>query len=337
MIGPGKDRSAYRHFTERTAHTQMDQDSIRPGNVATLAATLDLARQFAGEVSGVPVEIVEAGEQAEVLGDSGHSEGHGVATHEEALDIMDVTGTPDGLATTLTVPVVPPSTMASGMAQVGPLLTSSADVVQQLAAEGIVAATHTPSDHTGSVKHSVTSLSANEVITSTADLAARLGVSLDPSTLEHQLQHVSQTAMQTFQEFSRTLNVLESAINQPSRGLSVGMGMSYSDLTDMTRVINSSVDPNLTVSSSIHEPGRTSIGQMESVLNEREIIPSSPDSNFDTNELLNTVSHRDEVMSKLASTGPVGELSRDVIQVTTKVPQNTYLVRAKHCQYKRYL
>ena len=46
---------------------------------------------------------------------------------------------------------------------------------------------------------------------------------------------------------------------------------------------------------------------MESVLNESEIMPSSPESNFDTSELLNTIAQRDEVMSKLASAGPVGE------------------------------
>ena len=291
-------------------------------NVASLAATLDLARQFAGEVGGVPVEIVEASGQAGVLGETNHNGGQTVVAQDDALEIM---------SSSLSVPSVTPSSMASGMAQVGPLASSN-DMVQQLAAEGI-AGTHAialagpplpTTDNNGGA------------ITSTADLAVRLGVSLD-NNLEQQLQHVSQSAMQTFQEVSRSLrsegieispeaiadslaasmthsqvtapsasSILESAMSQSSRGL---MGMNYSDLTDMTRVISSSVDPPL---SSRGEPDRSttaaiSQSSMESVLNESEVIPSSPESNFDTNELLNNISHRDDLMSKLASTGPVGK------------------------------
>ena len=290
-------------------------------NVASLAATLDLARQLAGEVGGVPVEIVEASGQAGVLGETSHGGGQTVVTQDEALEIM---------SSSLTVPVVAPSSMASGMAQVGPL--ASTDMVQQLAAEGI-AGTHAI---TLAGPPLPTADNNGGTITSTADLAARLGVSLD-NNLEQQLQQVSQSAMQTFQEVSRSLrsegieispeaiadslaatithsqapsatSVLESAIShqQSSRGAGL-MGMNYSDLADMTRVISSSVDPQL----SSREPDRAAatIGQssMESVLNESEVIPSSPESNFDTSELLNTISHRDDLMSKLASTGPVGE------------------------------
>ena len=257
-------------------------------NGASLAATLDLARQLARAVGGVPVE---ASGQAGVLGETSHEGGQ------------------------------------SGTAQVAPL--ASTDMVQQLAAEGIAGT------------HAITLAgpplpTAENNGTSTADLAARLGVSLD-NNLEQQLQQVSQLAIKTFQEVSKSLrsegieispeaiadslvanmthsqtpsatSVLESAIShqQSSRGAGL-MGMNYSDLADMTRVISSSVDPQL----SSREPDRAAatIGQssMESVLNEFEVIPSSPESNFDTSELLNTISHRDDLMSKLASTGPVGE------------------------------
>lgn len=295
-------------------------DTIQsPENVASLAATLDLARQFAGEVGGVPVEIVEASGQAGVLGDTSHDGGQTVVAQNDALEIM---------SSSLSVPAVAPSSMASGMAQVGPLASSN-DMVQQLAAQGI-AGTH-------AITLAGPPLPTNDnnagVITSTAELAARL-VNLD-NNLEQQLQHVSQT----FQEVSRSLRnegieispeaiadsiaasithsqatsvsgALESAMSQSSRSL---MGMNYSDLTDMTRVISSSVDPQL---SSRGEPDRStppaaiSQSSMESVLNESEVIPSSPESNFDTSELLNNITHRDDLMSKLASTGPVGECYR---------------------------
>ena len=118
----------------------------------------------------------------------------------------------------------------------------------------------------------------------------------------------SLVANMTHSQTPSATSMLESAIShqQSSRGAGL-MGMNYSDLADMTRVISSSVDPQL----SSREPDRAAatIGQssMESVLNESEVIPSSPESNFDTSELLNTISHRDDLMSKLASTGPVGE------------------------------
>ena len=307
--------TAYRHLVPSNAHTRMYTIQSAE-NVASLAATLDLARQLLRGVGGVPVEIVDASGQAGVLGETSHEGGQTVVTQDDALEIM---------SSFLTVPVVAPYSMASGTAQVAPQLAST-DMVQQLAAEGIAGT------------HAITLAgpplpTAENNGTSTADLAARLGVSLD-NNLEQQLQQVSQLAIKTFQEVSKSLcseispeaiadslvanmthsqtpsatSMLESAIShqQSSRGAGL-MGMNYSDLADMTRVISSSVDPQL----SSREPDRAAatIGQssMESVLNESEVIPSSPESNFDTSELLNTISHRDDLMSKLASTGPVGE------------------------------
>ena len=335
---------------------RMNPDSIQPGNVSSLASSLDIARQFAGEVSGVPVEIVEAGGQAAVLGEADHDGGQNVVEQEEPLEIMDVTGATEELASSLTVPVAPASSSAglnSGMSQVGPLAAST-DVVQ-LTSEGLATAApnvrgiSSATGQTEPVRRTVTSLPPQESIASTSDLAAGLGVSLDSANLEHQLQQVSQSALQTFQEVSRSLrnegieispeaiagnfqqtladslaasmvshppgqaggaaSVLESAITQSAQGLPMAISMSYGDLSDVSRVINSSVDPSLTVSTSIRSGARSGMGSntMENVLNESEIMPSSPESNFDTSELLNTITHRDEIMSKLASTGPVGE------------------------------
>lgn len=335
---------------------RMDADSIQPGNASSLASTLDLARQFAGEVSGVPVEIVEASDQTAVLGEAAHDGGQTVVEQGETLEIMDVTGATEELASSLTVAMAPVSSsagMTSGMSQVGPL-TSSTDVVQ-LASEGLATATPSVpgiSSATGQaecVQRTVTSLPSHEAITNTTELAAGLGVSLDSANLEQQLQQVSQTALQTFQEVSRSLrsegieispeaivgnfqqtladslaasmvphptgqacsaaSVLESAITQSAQGLPMGISISYGDLSDVSRVISSSVDPSLTVSPSMRGATRISMAPntMESVLNESEIMPSSPESNFDTSELLNTIAQRDEVMSKLASAGPVGK------------------------------
>ena len=96
-------------------------------------------------------------------------------------------------------------------------------------------------------------------------------------------------------------------LDSGTQGLQIG-GISYSDLADVTRVMNATLDPSLTASSSAPIPSTTgNSDMMTSVFTESDMMPSSPESNFDTNELLNAdLGQKEEVTSKLANAGPVG-------------------------------
>ena len=95
-------------------------------------------------------------------------------------------------------------------------------------------------------------------------------------------------------------------LDSSTQGLQIG-GISYNDLTDVTRVMNASLDPSLTPTPSSMPVSSGSSDMMGGVFAESDVIPSSPESNFDTNELLNTdLGQDEEVTSKLANAGPVG-------------------------------
>lgn len=110
--------------------------------------------------------------------------------------------------------------------------------------------------------------------------------------------------------------------------------VSYSDL-DISRAINSSIDPNLAVSSSI---GAGSGGiDTTTVLNDPDSPPSSPESNFDSSDLLNTsVLQQDEVTARLANAGPIGVAAAAAVMSGRKRKrshsfESNPALRKRHC------
>ena len=133
------------------------------------------------------------------------------------------------------------------------------------------------------------------------------GIEISPETIaSHFLPSLAETLAASIinQTSSATSTTL---LDSGSQGLQIG-GISYSDLADVTRVMNATLDPSLTASSSGPIPSTTVNSDMiTSVFTESDVMPSSPESNFDTNELLNAdLGHDEEVASKLANAGPVG-------------------------------
>ncbi len=109
--------------------------------------------------------------------------------------------------------------------------------------------------------------------------------------------------------------------------------VSYTDL-DIGRAINSSIDPNLAVSSSIS----ANSGGIDTttVLNDPE-SPSSPESNFDSSDLLNTsVLQQDEVTARLANAGPIGVAAAAAVMSGRKRKrshsfESNPALRKRHC------
>ena len=345
-----------------TAQIHMDTQG---GNVADLENGLErLNDRFSGAVSSsVPVEIVDAGtieQTTTVLGEASES---GNLSHEgNGVEIsMEMEGSSHELAT---------------LAQV-----DEVQRISQRISEGVpVDATQlTPSISGGIEVQDVSDLHVpvtSGQMDDAVDNAVRsaLPTSLvDGGNLEQQLQQVSQSAIQHFQEVSRSLrsegieispeaiasnfhqsladslaavtmvsggtsqsstcsSVLESAINHSTHGIPIGIGMNYSDLEDVNRVINSGIDPNLTVSSSMANAPNPSAHihttSMDNILNDSN-VPSSPESNFDTADLLNTtLAQEDEVTTKLASSGPAGKCEAFNCCLLATV----LMILALHCQ-----
>ena len=313
-------------------------ESNNGGNVEDLTTNpLDLARHFTGSGVRVPVEIVEASGESVVLEDDGVRENQNesmeiVVEEMSTNDGENLTmGVDDNVKVTQNSNIVMPSQQPMGM-----VVVSSVDSTQL-----------TPSKHstlssiTAGLVQDTSSLPVRQTTHNTGNIPT-LGISLDGTTLDPQLsiQQVSQSAIQHFQEVSRSLrnegieispetianhfppslaeslaasiishstgtnntSLLDSAINQTGQSLPL---VNYNDLSDVSRVM-SNIDPNLTTTSNT-SISRMETNRMENVLNETD-LPSSPESNFDTNDLLNTgLGQEDEITSKLANAGPVGE------------------------------
>lgn len=109
--------------------------------------------------------------------------------------------------------------------------------------------------------------------------------------------------------------------------------ISYGDL-DISGAIDSGVDPSLTVNSSMG--GSASAMDSTTVLNEPQ-SPSSPESNFDSSEFLNTsVLQQDEVTQRLAQSGPIGVAAAAAIMTSRKRKrshtfESNPALRKRHC------
>jgi nuclear respiratory factor 1 len=330
-----------------TAHTLTHMASQNGGNSSTL-------RQFAGSGLNVPVEIVETStidstsEGADPRDhDSMEISIEEISQGEESQSLADSLVNDIKTHAQLEDMVLNPSISHSAVdsTQLTPSQHSSALTIPGVESN----ATQPPTDSTPSA------LSANSYLSNP----------LDPHLT---MQQVSQSALQHFQEVSRTLRdegieispenlathfphslaeslaaslighssqssaaatILESVINQSAQ-----LGIDYGDISDVSRVIN---DPNLTATSCNNEQIGNR-GEMDPVLSDTHHVPvpSSPDSNFDTNELLNSSLTQDmEVTTKLANAGPVGVAAAAAIMSGRKRKRHVFesnpALRKRHC------
>lgn len=312
---------------------------------------LEISSAFSSQVNtGVPVEIVEAEHQAVETVLSNESGRRNVSRAEEAIDI-GVGNAP-----------IDSSQLAGGM-RVDPTQLSRINNAQISGnIEGGIA-----SQLSAAVGESqllpASQLSTASIAVDTAQISSSMGVGA--ANIEH-LQHVSQTAIEQLNRSlaTHTLEISPEAITLPSSQGTLsenlaahmvqvqphstqGTTASSREITierarrvletydlDISEAINSSVDPNLTVSSSMG----TNTGEMESsnVLNEPE-SPSSPESNFDSSELLNTsVLQQDELTSRLAQAGPIGVAAAAAVMSSRKrkrthVFESNPALRKRHC------
>ena len=300
--------------------------------------------QFSSSGVSVPVEIVEAGQDADESGGLSQSE---MEIEIEELSSTrlasnnDKTLTASGSATSQdnAAAAATKNLLAEGLAnKEGSVLDSNDSVNTSLLAESLGVPQERnvlASANTSSLLEGLTGPQEGKVLASSADNPSGLTTmgmdSAHPIDQALGMQQVSQAAMQQFQEVSRSLrhegiemlseaianhfphsfaetlvasmtsssqaSLLESAISQSAQSL-----LSYNELNDVSRVINSGMDPSLTSAS----PTRAIAGGSIDSLLEHDVA-SSPESQFDTNDLLNpSVPQDDEITSKLASAGPVG-------------------------------
>ena len=290
------------------------------GNVPT--------RQFSSSSSGisVPVEIVDTiatggTSHSPVLQDSNTHDEESMEISIEEISQNGGQSLPDSLVNNVkTHPPIEDIVLADSSA----IVSSAVDSTQL-----------TPSQHISNATLTLPGISANAT-----PISAAATPTLATQGLSLSLDGYSQLAIQQFQEVSRSLRnegielspenlashfphnlaeslaaslighssqsnaaaatILESVINQSAQGLS--MDINYSDI-DVTRVIN---DANLTTTTSSDRIGPRE--EMDTVLSESHVnVPSSPESNFDTSDLLNNSLTQDmEVTTKLANAGPVG-------------------------------
>ena len=337
------------------------------GNVNNLHSDpLDLARHFSGSGVRVPVEIVEANGETVVL-DEGRNDHGG---QDESMEItVEEMPTADNLTETLGQVR---SSMGLDLTHSNGKITTDHSTLLPIDSTQL-----TPSKSTevqplcslaSSLVHDSSSNIQTHEVPSSINSLSSLGITFDAtSSMDPQL--TLQQMSQHFQEVSRSLRsegieispetiashfppslaetLAASIMNQSSsaattlldsgtQGLQIG-NISYSDLADVTRVMNATLDPSLTVTSSPTIPSSSGIpSSLAAVFTESDMMPSSPDSNFDTNELLNSdLGHDEEVTSKLANAGPVGMNVYTLYILTITCSINCYCIQT--CAWFLYL
>lgn len=289
---------------------------------------LEISSAFSSQVNtGVPVEIVEAENQAV---ESILSNENGRREAEEAMDISVDSAAMDSSRLS--------STMAVGSTQFPQIGTSqTSDLGRQMRAD-IVGTSQLGSPVVGDSSQLMPNaqLSSTSIGVGTGHISSNMGVA-EPGLRGA----VTQPRLERFQSVGHSLGphhaleITSDSITFPSsqgplqeslvphmmqahsaqgeagstssssldRARAVLENISYADI-DISGAINSSVDPNLTVSSSVNAstPGLDS----SNVLNDPD-SPSSPESAFDSSDLLNTsVLQQDDVTARLAQAGPIG-------------------------------
>lgn len=268
--------------------------------VDPLSASLEISGAFSAQVNtGVPVELVDAENQtveAVLANDDGASADEAMdisLEDEQKLDSTRLSAIPKSVA----VPVPePPKTATSVPSEV---LTKFTSVTRGVSG----------SDETSQSENLLRSV-ANQ-LSSAASVAmessAMQSVVDSQVNIASQLQSVASSAIEQLNSLggAQALEISPDAISTLADNLSAHMAQSGGD-----GLATGSVDreqgmfhPNVNYSLSLADGANI---DPNAVLHEPE-SPSSPESNFDSSELLNTsLLHQDEVTQRLASAGPVG-------------------------------
>lgn len=359
-------KKSFGHKNLPTAHTPNLME--RPGGA--LSGPLELASAFSAQINtGVPVEIVEAENQAESILRT--ENGAQNVSAEDAMEIS-VEGDPQGLDGTqlsaaprsmeLPVSTVPAAVSVGGEAMnissAGVAPSASSVIVGQMNVDTITSSavnsgpvTATPSQSLltattfpsglGQSESSMlsTSQSQNMLASSQNPHSSQLTRTVMDQLSDAQGLEISSGAItsmslpnanrggggggggytipQQISSFSSTPNVSSLMASRAHRDLLSG-NVSYSDLDLSVGANTSTIDAN----SGMNDPDS----------------PSSPESNFDSSELLsNPLSHQDEVTQRLVQSGPIGIAAAAAITSSARkrMRQHTFETnpsfRKRHC------
>ena len=310
---------------------------------------LEIGSAFSSEVNtGVPVEIVEAENQTveAVLSNEGNSQN--VSREEEAMDIGVDSGSMDNSQLASSIGVGP-----TGLSGIEPTQMNNA-ITSQLSAGVGQSQLMVPSSQLSSIGVDTTHISS-QMGMGAIRIHENVDQQLPSVSSSQQFQQVNQAlAAQALEispesiSFPSSQSTLASNIMHPhssegdgndaipsnmlERAKEILGNVNYADL-DISRAINSTVDPNLTVSSSM---ATTSGMDTTNILNDPE-VPSSPESNFDSSDLLNSaIMQQDEVTARLAQAGPIGVAAAAAVmsgrkRKRTHTFESNPALRKRHC------
>lgn len=297
----------------------------------SLTGPLELASAFSTQINtGVPVEIVEAENQGNNVLPS--ENGAQNISGEDAMEIsVEGDATTQGLDSTQ---------LSAAPRTVDFISTDSVQAAARAVGGIAVPAISASSDATPSTGHgapedqvdvnTMTSSSESNTVSSSQQSQSLLSTSNFPSDLTHSHMltstdspHSSQLARTVMEQLSdaQGLEIAADAITSMSiPNVSLGGGgypipqiSSYSTAPSVSSLMASRGHRDLLSGNvsygdlDLSVGGNSSSGMDASaVLNEPE-SPSSPESNFDSSELLsNPLTHQDEVTQRLAQSGPIG-------------------------------
>ena len=331
----------------------------------TLSTSLEIGA-FSSQVNtGVPVEIVEAEHQTVEAVLSNENDRQNVSAESmdisvdggANLDSSRLSTVPNSMRMRSELPGIGRSSGGVNMeVESGRMSGGSIDVdASQLSATVSSAGELAPSTQlstTSSIGVDTAQISGNMGVSEA--LAAQVG-----DDVQEQLRRVSQQAIEHLRLGSaQALEISADSIRFPPvqtsipenlhmvqshstpasaaasrRARQVLENINYGDL-DISGAIESSVDPNLTVNTNVG--GSAGAIDSSNVLNEPE-SPSSPESNFDSSEFLNTsVLQQDEVTQRLAQSGPIGVAAAAAIMTSRKRKrshtfESNPALRKRHC------
>ena len=304
----------------------------------SLGGTLELASAFSAQVSaGVPVEIVEAENRAEAAL-SGENGAQNISPAEDTMDIsveadgqtLDNTqlstvsggvdlpigsmGSNSATATgsELKMPVMDGSSVLSTPGQVG----GTSSVAQGPLMAQMNLATGTSSGSAAVQAHNILSSAfpsglantAQSMLTSTH--SSQLAQSVMDQLSESQGLEMSSEAMASLSSHSVGL---DTASVSNSGTFQIPQMTSYSSTPSVSSLMVQAARGRELLSSSINYSDlELSVGANTTTMDGSGVLndpdsPSSPESNFDSSELLsNPMSHQDEVTQRLAQAGPIG-------------------------------
>ena len=364
-------KKKFGHKNLPTAHTP----NLMERTGGTLSGPLELASAFSAQINtGVPVEIVEAENQAD--GILRTENGAQNISAEDAMEIS-VEGDSQGLDSTqlsavprsveLPVSTTVPAAVSLGggampsinMTSAGVTPSASSVIVGQMNVDTITSSavgsgpvTTTPSQSLLSASSFPSGLAQSESMLSTSQSQNMLAASQNPHSSQ-----LTRTVMDQLSD-AQGLEISSGAITSmalPSANMSRGGGGGGGGYTIPQQISSFSSTPNVSslMASRAHRDLLTgnisysdldlSVGANTSAIDTNSGMndpdsPSSPESNFDSSELLsNPLSHQDEVTQRLVQSGPIGIAAAAAITSSARkrMRQHTFETnpsfRKRHC------